>query len=341
MTKQSSSDLKLKAVEYYYKVNNYSHVCKIFDCSERSLKRWIERYEQNKSVDRKIRKQGSYKIKKEHIIFIKETIKNNNDIHIKVLYELVKIKFPYLDISRQYIHDIIRDNNITRKRATFEHFPKTYRGEPRDEKAELKAFFTQIKKFSLDNIISIDETSISTSLGFNYCRNELGKRCIIKTDDNAVFTKYSLVVAITNNKCIGYKLYQKGAVNSDRFNEFIKDICDSVKNKLIILDNGQIHKKESTKKIIKDSENYLLYTCPYHPRLNAIEQFFSQMKHYLKLYKSKNYNELSLNLKKSIKNIKKDNYKNYFIYAYKKDYYKNNKSGKKSSKHRKSKIYKT
>jgi hypothetical protein len=106
------------------------------------------------------------------------------------------------------------------------------------------------------------------------------------------------------------------------------DICDSVKNKLIILDNGQIHKKKSTRKIIKDSGNHLLYTCPYHSRLNAIEQFFSQMKHYLKLYKSKNYNELTVNLKKPIKNIKKDHYKNYFIYAYNKDFYK----GKKNSK---------
>ena len=52
--------------------------------------------------------------------------------------------------------------------------------------------------------------------------------------------------------------------------------------------------------------NFLLYTCPYHPRLNAIEQFFSQMKHYLKLYKSKNFEELKLNLKNSIKNIKKN-----------------------------------
>ena len=43
---------------------------------------------------------------------------------------------------------------------------------------------------------------------------------------------------------------------------------------------------------------------------------------YLKLYKSKNYNELTINLKKSIKNIKKDHYKNYFIYAYNKDFYK-------------------
>ena len=227
MSKQFSSDLKLKAVKYYYKVNNYAEVCKIFECSERSLKRWIERYEKYKTVDRKPRQQGSYKINKNHIKFIKETLKKNNDIHIKVLYLLFKNKFPDLDISRQYIHDLIRDNNITRKRATFEHFPLTYRGESRDEQAELQAFFKEIKKFSLDDIISIDETSLSTSLGFNYCRNELGKRCIIKTNDNAVFTKYSLVVAITNNKCIGYTLYQKGAVNSDRFNEFIKDICVS------------------------------------------------------------------------------------------------------------------
>jgi hypothetical protein len=84
------------------------------------------------------------------------------------------------------------------------------RGQPRDEKAELDKFFKVISKFKLDDIISIDETSISTSLKFNYCRNYLGKRCIIKTDDNAVFTKYSLVVAINNKKCIGYKLYENG-----------------------------------------------------------------------------------------------------------------------------------
>ena len=74
---------------------------------------------------------------------------------------------------------------------------------------------------------------------------------------NAVFTKYSLV-AISNKNCIDYKLYQKGAVNSERFDEFIKEICKNAKNKLIILDNGQIHKKETTKKIITDSGNFLL-----------------------------------------------------------------------------------
>ena len=87
----------------------------------------------------------------------------------------------------------------------------------------------------------------------------MGERCIIKTDNNSVFKKYSLVIAITNKKCIGYKLYDEESVNSDRFNDFIRAICNNVKNKLIVLDNGQIHKKESTKNIINSSRNHLIY----------------------------------------------------------------------------------
>jgi len=304
MSKQYSSDLKLKAVKYYNKIKNYVQTCEIFECSERSLKRWVERYNNTGDIIRKDRKEGSYKLKKKHIKYIKEIIKNNNDIHMKDLHLRFQQKFKDITISRQYLSKILRDNNITRKRATFEHFPTTYRGQPRNEKEELKAFFKKISKFSLDNIISIDETSVSTSLSVNYCRNDLGKRCIIKTDDNSVFKKYSLVVAITNKKCIGYKLYDEGAVNAYRFNEFIKAICDNVKNKLIVLDNGQIHKKESTKNIIINSGNHLIYTIPYHPRLNCIENWFSQLKHYMKLDKTTNLKSLKYSLKSSIKKIK-------------------------------------
>ena len=102
MVKQSSTDLKLKAVKYYKQVNNYTKVCNIFECSERSLKRWVERYNQNENVERKNRKQGSYKVKKEHIKFIKDTLKKNNIIHMKQLQQLIINKYPTLKISRQY-----------------------------------------------------------------------------------------------------------------------------------------------------------------------------------------------------------------------------------------------
>ena len=315
-------------------------VCEIFECSERSLKRWVERYDKNKNVDRKTRKLGSYKLEKQHIQFIKQTLRKHSDIQMNFLQELLKSKYPKLDISRQYLSDIIRDNNITRKRATFKHFPKTYRGNIRNEQQELKDFFDVINKFKLEDIISIDETSVSTSLTHNYCRAFLGDRCIKKTTNNEVFKKYSLVVAINNKKCISSELYKNGAVNAERFNEFLKNICSKVKGKLFVLDNGQIHKKESTKQIIKESGNYLVYTCPYHPRLNSIEQFFNQMKHYIKLDKPNTFTALDGSVKSSIDKIKPTNYENYFIYAYNKDYYKNKLNNKKYTRRRTLKIYK-
>ena len=340
MTKQFTPDLKLKAVNYYNKINNYVKVCEVFECNERSLKRWVERYDKNKNVNRKTRKLGSYKLEKQHIQFIKEILRKHSDIQMNFLQELLKSKFPKLDISRQYLSDIIRDNNITRKRATFKHFPKTYRGTIRNEQQELKYFFDVINKFKLEDIISIDETSVSTSLTHNYCRAFLGDRCIKKTTNNEVFKKYSLVVAINNKKCIASELYQNGAVNAERFNEFLKNICSKVKGKLFVLDNGQIHKKESTKQIIKESGNYLVYTCPYHPRLNSIEQFFNQMKHYIKLDKPNTFTALDGSVKSSIDKIKPTNYENYFIYAYNKDYYKNKLNNKKYTRRRTLKIYK-
>ncbi len=104
---------------------------------------------------------------------------------------------------------------------------------------------------------------------------------------------------------------------------------------------GQIHKKENVKNTIINSGNKLLYTIPFHPRLNSIEQWFNQLKHYIKQDKPTNFNLLKESLKNSINKIKKENYNNYFVYAYDKKSYKDNKKeSKKSSKHRKPKIYK-
>ena len=36
-----------------------------------------------------------------------------------------------------------------------------------------------------------------------YSRCDFGKRCVIKTDDNLVFNKLTLLSAISNQKCIG------------------------------------------------------------------------------------------------------------------------------------------
>ena len=93
MTKQFTPDLKLKAVNYYHKINNYVKVCEVFECSERSLKRWVERYDKSKNVNRKTRKLGSYKLEKQHIQFIKGTLRKHSDIQMNFYKNYSKVSF--------------------------------------------------------------------------------------------------------------------------------------------------------------------------------------------------------------------------------------------------------
>jgi len=46
---------------------------------------------------------------------------------------------------------------------------------------KLKEFYDEIKKHKLEDIICIDETSISGLQKRSHCYSELGKRCVIKT----------------------------------------------------------------------------------------------------------------------------------------------------------------
>jgi transposase len=79
-----STDYKLSVVTYYLSMTKPStrKACKIFGCSIISLSRWVTRYLQTGSVKNKPRKEGSYKIRKIHVKFILDLIKNKSDIFL-------------------------------------------------------------------------------------------------------------------------------------------------------------------------------------------------------------------------------------------------------------------
>ena len=325
MSKHKSEDYKLSAVKYY--LNNdisLDDVSKIFDCPKQSLYRWVKRYNNENSIKRHSRKSISYKITREHVKYMIDKLKENEQITMEELCKIVKKKYKDFDITSQHLGQVIRDNNITRKRTRHEHYPKERYGKPTDIKKELKAFYKEVSKYPLDKIICLDETSIQPSMIMEFSKCELGKRCIIKTDDNYVFRKFTLLCAISNSKCVGATMYEKGGMTKERFVEFLEEnIFNKYKNHLIILDNAGSHNNEYVKQAILNSGNKYLFSLPYTPKTNAIEQYFNQIKHYLKLNKKVlKFDELVEEVKYAIKQVKKENYKNYFENAYKKDLYK-------------------
>ena len=82
---------------------------------------------------------------------------------------------------------VVRDNNITLKIARVRHEPNKRFGKDIDINSKIKDFYNEIKKYKLEDIICIDETSVKSLQKRNRCYNEIGKRCVIKTQSQEIY----------------------------------------------------------------------------------------------------------------------------------------------------------
>ena len=86
---------------------------------------------------------------------------------------------------------VVRDINITLKQTRLRHVPKTRYKKPIVIKNQIKEFYSKVKQYSLDDIICIDETSLNSFMIRRKCYEELEKRCVVKTESQEVFKKYT------------------------------------------------------------------------------------------------------------------------------------------------------
>jgi len=213
-------------------------------------------------------------------------------------------------LNKSHIHRIINDNNITLKLTRIRHKPVKRFGKDIDINNNLKEFYEEVKKYKIEDIICIDETSIKSLQKRNHCYSQKGKRCVIKTQSQEVFKKYTGVFAISVDGMIGWDLYEKSGINADRMVEFIQThISGKYKNKLIILDNASSHRNPKVKEII-NKENHLLYAVPYQHFTNSIENYFSMFKSRLQKLDGLTHSALNENIKKVIREIPKEKYRN-------------------------------
>ncbi len=83
------------------------------------------------------------------------------------------------------------------------------------------------------------------------------------------------------------------------------------------MDNAVIHKSKMIRERIESNHNHLLYSVPYHPETNSIEEFFSQLKHYIKKQNPNTYEEIDKVIKDTLQNkIQKKHLTNYLKHSY-------------------------
>ena len=223
-----------------------------------------------------------------------------------------------LNISPSHLHRVVKKIGFSLKKVKLEHKPNTCYDKVKDVNTLLKEFYLTIDKFKIKDIICIDETSLSSFLTRNYGYSKKGKRCVIQTNNQNVFKKYTGIFAMTTEGILFYTIYFKNGINSKRLIEFLNTFLSTTKNKLIILDNASSHKNKQVQNAITKN-NSLLYSVPYQHGTQAIEGFFNILKSRLKQKNSDlSYNNLCLNVKNVISEIPKSFYLNLIKETYKK-----------------------
>ena len=158
MNKHKSTDYKLSAVEYYLDNEDLSlrDTCNIYKCSKYSLVRQVRRYLEYGTVENKDRK--------EHVKFIIDLIKVKPFITLTDILGYFHKKFNDITLSKTHLSNIIKYANLTYKKVQITHKPDLRYNKPINYEEEYKKFYSKIKKYNLDDIISIDESSISIGL---------------------------------------------------------------------------------------------------------------------------------------------------------------------------------
>ena len=278
--------------------------------------RWVERYKNERNVNIHYRKPVAYKVKKEYVKLLVDEINKNKTITLHELNQKLKDKYKDANLSTTQIFRVINDNNITLKLTRIRHEPVKRFGKDININSKIKEFYDEVKKYKIEDIICIDETSIKSLQKRNRCYSNKGKRCVIKTQSQEVFKKYTGVFAISVNGVVNWDLYEKGGINTDRLIEFLEhNITSKLRNKLIILDNASAHRNERIKALV-NKHNNLLYAVPYQHFTNSIENYFSMLKSRLQKLDGLKYENLKENIQKVISEIPKEKYENIFKGAY-------------------------
>lgn len=294
---------KIKDLEIHYQV------------SARTIYNWRKRYKKEDYVNKnlkEIRKQKIFKRdRKKHKCKLTSEIENyiinyiskkqltNGKRIRKSIQQKFKIKLALSTIYRWF-----SKLSITYKKV---HKRKTY--VCKEKEMKLKQLFNKINNIKkINNLISIDESHFQLEMTKRNGWEVKGKK-IYKNLYNKKTQSVSLLMAINNNKVIGYVIY-KGSINAVKFTEFIKSIH---KDKYYyLLDNARIHHSKIFKKYMSNKMSNVIYNVAYNPETNPIEHVFSTLKHYITDYNTNNLSNLRKSISKTINKVKSDHLKNYY-----------------------------
>src|SRR5437868_4628651 len=144
----------------------------------------------------------------------------------------------------------------------------------------------EISSLRSDQMVFIDESGVDRSIGTKRKGwAPRGKRPRqIKRFHRG--TRFQILPAYTQDGVIHFRVYE-GSTDNGVFEDFIETLlpyCGKWPDprSVLIMDNASFHYSEKIEQLCDDAGVVLLYLPPYSPDLNPIEEFFGELKIYIR-----------------------------------------------------------
>jgi transposase len=273
----------LKAIELFKTYNSKKRVSKILNITRSTIIRWINKYYNKptnliKLINTTFKPiQTKINVKNKIKNYIIELYTSNPFYTRKQIQNLIFTNYKY-KIGLKKLKKVITSLNYTYKKARYLTIKnKNYID---DLKKERSKFQTKINLIDPNKIISIDECGFNSIYASNMKGHSIKGTQINIPINEKKFKNNTLLMALSTSTIINHEIHLN-KINTNIFKNFIETTIknNNLTNFVFLFDNVSFHKNDSILNLIKKSGNDYMFTPPYSPNNNPIENMFGIIKH--------------------------------------------------------------
>lgn len=250
-------------VHYLHFTRSLRKVSALYGASAASLSRWVRKRvgTLTESVRRPRRGSATVQSAVESLL---------SDDPFQTLSGLVgKLKELGIASSKSAVHRNIKVARLSRKRAAHRFAPKA------PTPSDAQRFLDAVRE--ANEVVSIDETSVILERKPLYGYSLKGTRPVFRSKKPPRGNRVTLLLAVSNKRGVIAHRTFNGSCNRERFAAFLQEDVDA-RGAAVTLDNVRFHHSPNVKRAADSAGLQLVYTPPYSPDFNFIENAFSIIK---------------------------------------------------------------
>jgi transposase len=193
----------------------------------------------------------------------------------------------YRDEMAVFLYDefqvLVSLSSISRALASIKWTKKVTQRIANERNTDLRDFYLhKLSAFRSHQLVYVDESGCDKRIGFRRTGwSPLGVAPVEVTRLHRG-RRYQILPAYTQDGVLFSKVFQ-GSTDGEVFEDFIEQLLHHCSpDAVLIMDNASFHHSECIKEMCLRAGVELLYLPPYSPDLNPIEEFFAELKAFIK-----------------------------------------------------------